>query len=146
MIALLLSVLFGVASTPATVLRVLDGDTFDSTAGRIRLKCLDAAELAQKPYGADARATLKLLLPVGSRVELRGKTSGGYGRIAAEVFRSGNNINLSMVARGQAFVYHKYLSGCDRSAYLRSESVAKQEKRGVWQLPNGIQRPWNFRQ
>ena len=145
MIDLLLAVLFGAAPIPAVITRIIDGDTVDTTVGRVRLKCVDAPEKGQSPFGAQSSKTLASLLPVGSYVELRGKTSGGFGRIAAEIVRNGSNVNLKMVRSGQAFVYWKYLSGCNRSAYSSAERQAKSQQIGVWSIPNGIQRPWNFR-
>jgi endonuclease YncB( thermonuclease family) len=55
----------------ATVLSVGDGDSLRvrSAAGplTIRLACIDAPELAQAPYGAADRASLRRLAPVGPR-------------------------------------------------------------------------------
>lgn len=128
MIALLLAVLFGAAPIPAVITRIVDGDTVDTTVGKVRLKCVDAPEKGQYPFGTHSSKTLASLLPVGSYVELRGKTSGGFGRIAAEVVRNGTNVNLEMVAKGQAFVYWNYLSGCNRADYSAAESSAKSKE------------------
>lgn len=50
-----------------------------------------------------------------------------------------------MVNRGQAFVYRKYLAACDGTAYLAAESQAQHHKRGVWIVPGGIEKPWEWR-
>jgi len=56
-----------------------------------------------------------------------------------------SSINVLMVKEGQAFVYHRYLSGCDARVYLDAESRANQRRLGVWQQAGGITRPWDFR-
>ena len=75
----------------ATVVSVGDGDTMRVREGgrqlTIRLACIDAPEIAQKPYGARAREPLQQLAPVGSEVALQIQTRDRYGRSVAEVFR-----------------------------------------------------------
>lgn len=133
----------------ATVLSVGDGDTLRVNDGgrrlTIRLACIDAPETAQQPYGAAARQRLQELAPVGSAVTIRPQTTDRYGRTVAEVFASGRNVNLSMVSSGAAFAYRKYLSGCDQAAYLGAEAGAQRQRVGVWAVPGGIQRPWDWR-
>jgi endonuclease YncB( thermonuclease family) len=111
----------------------------------IRMACIDAPETAQRPYGAASRQCLQDLAPVGSVVTLRPQTIDRYGRSVAEVFRNGQNANLVMVSSGQAFAYRKYLSACDGSAYLGAEAAAQRQRIGVWAVPGGIQRPWDWR-
>jgi hypothetical protein len=111
----------------------------------IRMACIDAPETAQRPYGAASRQRLQALAPVGSVVSLRPQTIDKYGRTVAEVFSNGQNVNLAMVSSGQAFVYRKYLSACDGSAYLGAEAAAQRQRVGVWAVPGGIQRPWDWR-
>lgn len=133
----------------ATVVSVGDGDTLRVTYGAldltIRLACIDAPETAQKPYGAAARQHLQKLAPVGAEVTLKPQTIDRYGRTVAEVLRNGQSVNLGMVRDGQAFAYRKYLQGCNASAYLGAESAAQRQRRGVWAVPGGITRPWDFR-
>ena len=111
----------------------------------IRMACIDAPETAQRPYGAASRQCLQDLAPVGSVVTLRPLTIDRYGRSVAEVFRNGQNANLVMVSSGQAFAYRKYLSACDGPAYLGAEAAAQRQRVGVWAVPGGIQRPWDWR-
>lgn len=147
--ALTLALLLAGPAGAATVLSVGDGDTIRvSDGGRrltIRLACIDAPETAQSPYGAAARQRLQQLAPIGSAVTLRPQTTDKYGRTVAEVFANGQNVNLAMVSSGAAFAYRKYLSGCDRPAYLGAEAAAGRQRIGVWAVPGGIQRPWEWR-
>jgi hypothetical protein len=109
------------------------------------MACIDAPETAQRPYGAASRQRLQELAPIGSVVTLRPQTIDRYGRTVAEVFRGGQNTNLAMVSSGAAFAYRKYLAACDGSAYLGAEAAAQRQRVGVWAVPGGIQRPWDWR-
>jgi endonuclease YncB( thermonuclease family) len=133
----------------ASVLSVGDGDTITVIEGskriKVRLACIDAPETSQSPYGMDARKKLQGLLPVGSQVTLKTKTTDRYGRNVAEVFKGSANINQSLVGSGNAFVYWQYISGCDRQTYSRLENDARLKRLGVWSVPGGIQRPWDYR-
>ena len=149
---LLMAVAVAAMATPlqaATVVAVTDGDTLTVREGgksiRVRLACVDAPELTQRPHGAAARGVLMGLLPIGSTVTLRNRRSGGWGRTAAEVERGNLSINQTLVRQGNAFVYWDYISGCDRQTYQRLENEAKANRRGIWSVPTGIERPWNYR-
>jgi hypothetical protein len=62
----------------------------------------------------------------------------------AEVF-SDINVGLALVEDGQAFVYRKYMGQCDAREYLSAETRASRSRYGVWDVPGGIARPWDFR-
>ena len=132
----------------ATVLSIGDGDTISVLERgqklKVRLACIDAPETAQSPYGMASRNQLKALLPLGSTVSLRVQAVDRYGRSVAEVVGKGP-VNLAMVQSGQAFVYRQYLGRCDRGAYLATERQAQAQRLGVWAVPGGITRPWEFR-
>ena len=138
----------GQAATAATVLSIGDGDTISvlerGQTLKVRLACIDAPETAQSPYGLASRNQLKALLPLGSTVSVRVQAVDRYGRRVAEVIGRGI-VNLAMVQSGQAFVYRQYLGRCDRGAYLAAERQAQAQRLGVWAVPGGIARPWDFR-
>jgi endonuclease YncB( thermonuclease family) len=141
--------LLAAPAAAATVVSVGDGDTIRVSDGAqrvtVRLACIDAPETAQRPYGAASRQQLQQLAPMGAQVTLRVHTKDRYGRTVAEVLRNGRSVNLAMVSTGQAFAYRQYLGGCDRTAYLAAESAAERQRLGVWAVPGGIQRPWDWR-
>lgn len=144
--------LLGLVAAPAlagTVVSVGDGDTLRVMEGSqrvtVRLACIDAPETAQQPYGAAARQRLQQLAPVGTELTLRVQATDRYGRTVAELFRGGQSINLQMVRDGQAFAYRQYLRQCDENAYLGAEASAQQQRLGVWSVPGGIERPWDWR-
>ncbi len=131
----------------ATVVSIGDGDTIRVIEGgkriTVRLACIDAPELAQAPYGEQARNYLQSRLKIGSKVHLLSQTVDRYGRTVAEVIGE-VNLNLAMVEDGMAFAYLKYLGQCDEKAYLDAEFRASRRRYGVWQVPGGITRPWDF--
>ncbi|MEM9446443.1 MAG: thermonuclease family protein [Verrucomicrobiota bacterium] len=131
-----------------SVVSVSDGDTIRVRQANntitVRLACIDAPEIAQAPYGANARSRLQALLPFGSTVRLNPVDKDRYGRIMAETFRQNSNINLALVQEGAAVAYRQYLSNCDSDQYLASEIYARQNQLGFWAQPNPVM-PWDYR-
>ena len=148
-IILISAMLFMMPVQASTVLSIGDGDTITITENsqriKVRLACIDAPETSQTPYGIEARKQLQNLLPIGSQVTLKIKATDRYGRSVAEVIKGSTNINQSLVGSGNAFVYWQYISGCDRQTYSRLENEARLNGAGVWGIPEGIQRPWDYR-
>lgn len=140
---------FAQSAMAATVLSIGDGDSIKVLERgqklKVRLACIDAPETAQSPFGVASRNQLKALLPVGSTVSLRVQAVDRYGRNVAEVIGNKGMVNLAMVQSGQAFVYRQYLGRCDRGAYLAAERQAQAQRLGVWAVPGGMTRPWDFR-
>ena len=138
-IALALAPLLAQANT-ATVVSVGDGDSLRLRRGgtrlKVRLACIDAPELRQRPEGERARQALQALLPVGSAVAVRRLATDRYGREVVELSRRGRNVNQALVASGAA---------CDRQTYGRLETEARLRGLGVWATPGGLLRPWEFR-
>jgi len=110
----------------------------------VRLACIDAPETSQV-LGIDARQALQAELPIGTEVGLRPKATDRHGRTVAEVLRGNTNINQALVAAGAAFVYWQFIEGCDRETYSRLENEARFKSLGIWHVPGGIQRPWDYR-
>ncbi len=55
------------------------------------------------------------------------------------------NLNLALVDDGMAFAYRQYLGQCDAREYLDAQLRASRSRHGVWQVPGGFTRPWDFR-
>ena len=151
--ALCISAALVVIKTPAHAAAVLsmgDGDTISVREGsqriKVRLACIDAPETSQMPYGMESRQALQKLLSIGTEVTVRSKATDRYGRTVGEVLRGSTNINQQQVASGNSFVYWQYIKGCDRQTYSNLENDARLKKLGVWSVPGGIQRPWDYRQ
>jgi endonuclease YncB( thermonuclease family) len=132
----------------ARVVSIGDGDTIRVQHGdkleTIRLACIDAPEMAQVPYGDQARRYLQTRLPLQRQVTIHPLNTDRYGRTVAEVIGD-INLNLALVEDGQAFVYPKYLGQCDAREYLDAEYRASRHRFGIWRVPGGIERPWQFR-
>ena len=133
------------------VLSVGDGDTITVTSPsgktKVRLACIDAPEMSQRPAGPASRKALQALLPMGSTVELKVQNQDRYGRTVAEVFNNGRNINQTLVGEGMAFVYWNYIKGCDQNIYATLERQATTHRRGVWSSTLGydLKMPWDYR-
>ena len=131
------------------MLSVGDGDTIrvstpsGTNKTTVRLACIDAPETSQV-LGIDARQALQAELPIGTEVGLRPKATDRYGRTVAEVLKAATNINQALVATGAAFVYWQYIEDCDRETYSRLENEARLKSLGVWHVPGGNQRPWDY--
>ncbi|WP_338442641.1 thermonuclease family protein [Synechococcus elongatus IITB4] len=134
---------------PGEVSQISDGDTLtvqqDGTAIKIRLACIDAPELGQKPWGERARGVLGVMAPVGSEVTVESFERDRYGRTVATVWREGQSVNLEMVRRGWAMVYRQHLRNCDASAYFAAETAARRDRIGYWQAGRNPQPPWEWR-
>ncbi|MDB4639161.1 thermonuclease family protein [bacterium] len=136
------------ASGPVTLFSVGDGDTIrikDRTGTKvtIRLACIDAPETSQGMSGKWSTRTLKEMIQ-GRSIFIKPQVKDRYGRTVGEVYVGSTNINIQMVREGAAFAYRKYLNQCDKDAYLKAESTAKRNRKGVWG-PYQTQLPWEYR-
>jgi micrococcal nuclease len=143
------SVLQASAIDAGKIVSVGDGDTIRLSRGSeiltIRLACIDAPEMSQKPYGEQAKARLQQLLPVGKTIEYRPITLDRYGRWVAEIFDGNNNVNQTLVTEGHAVVYRQYLGDCsEQKNYLQAEKKAMDNKLNFWNQSNPVM-PWDYR-
>jgi endonuclease YncB( thermonuclease family) len=124
-----------------TVTRVVDGDTLDIGAYRIRLAEIDAPEKGQ-PGGLNAKAFLEAQV-FGKRVTVSITDKDRYGRYIGYVTRGTLDVNAYMVEAGWAWVYEKYAK--EQLEKLKQlESEAQQAKRGIWAQENPVA-PWDWR-
>lgn len=141
-ISLLMCFIFSmpVLAYPATVARVIDGDTVVLDSGKhIRLAGIDAPEHDQ-PFGYEARQNLAVLVFSGVNV-IEVKTDK-YGRTIAWLTAPFNNdINYLMVRQGYAWHYKKY---DHNKFYDRAEHAAKFAHIGLWADTNPTP-PWDWR-
>lgn len=132
------------AAEPAPVLqgrvtKVNDGDSIevdlDSGHVRVRLAGIDTPEFDQ-PHGAESSAALKVLLPVGSQVELEVVTQDQFRRMVAIVWQVVDqkrvNLNEAMIREGHAWAYRRYALG---SGACDLEAEARAKKLGLWARP-----------
>ena len=128
------------------VLRVVDGDgvRLDCGPGRenlnVRLYCIDAPETSQAPWGD--RSTQHLLSMLGPTVALERMDTDRYGRTIGRLISDGRDLNLQMVADGQAAVYRQF---CSERKYYAAERQAREAGVGIWAVPGLHQAPWEYR-
>jgi endonuclease YncB( thermonuclease family) len=131
------------------VIRVADGDTAEvqlqSGAIKVRFYGIDAPERDQ-PHGKDAGFALRQLI-VGKEVDLLPVEQDRYDRLVAVVMLGERNVNLDMVARGNAWAFRQYLGDfADDPLYCQWEATAREQKLGLWRLPENQRRaPWEWR-
>ena len=126
------------------VTRVVDGDTikveYEGTSASVRLIGVDTPETVHprkpvEPFGPEASAFTKSLLPAGELVHLHFDNiyRDRYGRLLAYVYRvkDGMHINLEIVAQGAGRVYTRYPFKF-MEEFLEHEAIARKSKRGLW--------------
>lgn len=131
------------------VIRVTDGDTvtvkLQSGPIKVRFYGIDAPERDQ-PHGKEAASLLRQQIN-GKVVELIPVEQDQYDRLVAVVMLGERNINLEMVARGNAWAYRYYLGDFrDDRQYCEWEATAREQQLGLWRLPAKSKRaPWEWR-
>ena len=123
----------------ATVTRVVDGDTIETSAGRVRLVQIDTPEVhgTSECYGRESSAALRRLLPPGTHVRLQTDPAldrrDRYGRLLAYVWRGGSLVNLQLVREGAAAPYFfSGVEGAFAGAISRAAVAARDAGKGLW--------------
>ncbi len=119
---------------------VADGDSLVLDGMRVRLRGIDAPELAQicarggvsYPCGREAKAALSRLVRVG--VACDGSEIDKYGRLLAYCRSGETDVNAAMVRSGWAVAYGNYAA---------EETAARSGKTGLW--AGAFERPKDWR-
>jgi len=148
-LVILFSILFtfmqvSAASFSARVIAVVDGDTIKvliaGSTVTIRVANIDAPEKCQ-PYGLEASAAMAELA-LNSNVRVNIKEKAAYGHTVADVVLSNNqDLGVSMIDRGAAWVYQKY---SDDEILIQSEQNARRFHVGLWRAASP-EPPWIWR-
>ena len=127
------------------VVRVVDGDTVqvltDGKMVKVRLNGIDAPESGQ-PFGQRSKQNL-LKLAAQKQTEVIASSTDRYGRCLGTLIIDGININAEQVKTGMAWAY-RYRGHATDINMLRLETVAKENKVGLWSAPNPVE-PWKWR-
>jgi len=130
---------------------VHDGDTLRvrSPKGeilKVRFACIDAPELKQ-PLGEESRNHLRSIISKGNdKVKLQPITVDRYGRTVAQLWNNSGLIQSQMTIAGMAYGYEQYKKDCPNwEAIEFTENQAQTAKIGVWKLPGGGEKPWDYR-
>ena len=132
---------------PGTVTKIHDGDSItvrpdSGKPTKIRLWGIDCPEYRQA-YGKAATEFVRLLLPIGSRVEVEEIDRDRYGRTVAIVSRGGDTVQAALLRAGLAWVYERYYR--ERGGnWPRIEADAKAARRGLWKDEEPTP-PWVWR-
>jgi len=128
------------ATGTVTVTRIADGDTLTvRPGGTIRLVQIDTPEstTTTECYGAEAKAELARLLPVGKKVRLERDPAldnkDRYGRYLRYAHRNGKLIQSRLISGGFAAPYY-YRSERGRHARTldRNVAAARKANKGAW--------------
>ena len=136
-----------------SVSAVHDGDTVSATVGRrqerIRLIGIDAPEMGQKPWGAEAKRQLEALLSPGQwkvRLEYDVEKRDKYGRILAYLWTlDGKMINLLMVKSGYAALFTVPPNVKHAGELRTAQQEARAQKAGIWAGKGLKERPGDYR-
>lgn len=145
------ALVFGSCANAETVTTVHDGDSFHVAEFKqeVRIWGIDAPEVHAppgvrghqegQPYGIEARDYLRSIL-MGKTVQLECPHAKSHKRPVCSVFLNGIDIGDNLVRFGLAFDEPHFTQ-----AYQSAEAEARSKGVGVWKLPNGGQRPWDYR-
>ena len=145
-ILIFLFLLSSVASADITgTALIVDGDTITISGNKIRLNGIDTPEKNQTcrkvsitwRCGYEATETLRRWTYT-KEVRCVGDTKDRYGRLIANCFVDGYNVNARLVYEGLALAYRKY-----SKQYVPEEDKARAAKRGMW--AGEFVPPWDWR-
>ena len=133
-------------SWPAKVVSVADGDTITvlhlDRQKEIRLYGIDCPEKGQD-FGQQAKAITAALV-AGRSVDIEKKDTDRYDRIVGLVKIDGQSLSELIIQNGYAWVYPKYCKEEFCTDWVKSEGVARQQKKGMWSSSVVIP-PWEWR-
>lgn len=133
-------------SWPAKVVSITDGDTItvlhNDQKKDIRLYGIDCPEKGQS-HGEQAKILTSALV-AGRNVEVEQKDTDQYKRIVGLVKVDGQSLSELIVQNGYAWVYTKYCKEKFCSDWVKSEGVARQQKKGMWR-DSVVVPPWEWR-
>jgi endonuclease YncB( thermonuclease family) len=124
---------------------VVDGDTIAISGMKIRLSGIDTPERKQTcrkagvtwKCGYEVTETLRRWTYT-KEVRCIGDEKDRYGRLIADCFVDGYNVNARLVYEGMALAYRKY-----SKRYVPEEDKARAAKRGMW--AGEFVAPWDWR-
>jgi endonuclease YncB( thermonuclease family) len=134
------------SATISGPITVLDGDTIEIGATRIRLFGIDAVEHDQTCRNQDGTVwACGDWVTQQARAQFQGRNGRceptgdvTYGRIVARCTVGGTDMQRALVDQGMAFAYRRYSSD-----YVGDERTAAAQKRGIW--AGTVQKPEEFR-
>ena len=128
---LMLQIASAFAQKSATVIRVVDGDTYQMLKGKriftVRLLNVDAPETKQS-FGEAAKDSVSKLI-LGKIVSYDSTGKDLYGRVLADIWIDNKRLDSTLIRNGWAWHYQTY----SNDSLLKSMMVfAINEKTGLW--------------
>jgi len=128
------------------VVGACDGDTItvlhDGKGEKLRLYGVDCPE-SHQDFGQKTKKFTSSMA-YGKIADVEPVTTDRYGRTVALVKVEGKSLNEELLKAGLAWVYTKYCNKPFCSQWKKLEDQARQNKTGLWTMPNPIP-PWEFR-
>ena len=119
----------------ATVVAVIDGDTFVISSGKTaRIALIDTPESNEPYYDSAAQFLANLILDKIVNIKPLPSQTDRYGRILAEVFIDSINVGMSILAHGLGVLYLYPEDSHLKEIYLTLQQRALREKAGIWSL------------
>jgi micrococcal nuclease len=120
--------------TTTKVVRVIDGDTFETDKGeKVRLIGINAPEISDI-FGEEAKQYLSELI-LNKTIDLQtdqiSNDRDRYQRLLRYVFLDGVDLNKKMVQDGFAFAYLKYKFS-KSTDYQSAQLEARETNKGIW--------------
>ena len=128
---------YGLKSQEVSLIRVIDGDTYEVLLNGkkqpIRLMNVDAPELKQA-YGAAVKDSLSQLFK-SKTIKIAAFKLDIYGRLLVQINYQGKALDSLLVSKGWAWCYEKYNTN---SLLAMQQIVAIQQRKGLWYCPKPV--------
>ncbi|MED1467815.1 thermonuclease family protein [Bacillus salipaludis] len=134
---------------PATIVKNVDGDTvvikLNGREEKVRMLCVDTPEthhprLGVQPFGPEASAYTKKILPVGKKVQIETGIGDGrdkYGRLLAYIYVDGKMFNEMLLEKGLARVAYIYAPNTKYvDQFYAFQKKAQKKGIGIWSIEN----------
>ena len=134
--------------------KIIDGDTIKINSKKIRLYGIDAPEKKQtckrpyleifififyEDYSCGQKSTEALIKKINNqKITCQIFDIDYFKRLIGECYKRKINLNAWLVSNGHAVAFRKY-----SKKYISNETIAKQEKKGLWQ--GKFEMPWDYR-
>ncbi len=129
LIILILSI-SGCTNQETVVIRVIDGDTLETSDGKtIRLLGINAPEKWEYHYNKSFEKLIELVQYKKVVLERDSRNKDRYGRLLRYVYTDDTFVNLYLVQYGYAEVYQP---GKYKEEFEKAEDFARKSKLGLW--------------
>ena len=130
----------------AHVTKVIDGDTVKILHRNknitVRFWGIDTPEWDQ-PFANNAKSYTKKILKK-KKVEIKPHYYDDYGRLVAQIFLNGENVNQQLVKEGYAWVHVYYCKEYICKKWKKYQKKAKNDGLGLWGVGDNIP-PWEWK-